>query len=103
MAAWREVLQQAHEHGLRHMPHAMLHLIQTYVLSAALFDSQVSGPDLRSMRSLYSSSLQKAMCGKYRQLLEVKSTVITASFVGRSTAYAAVLVKSCAGVLVSRS
>jgi hypothetical protein len=61
MAAWREVFQQAHEHELRHMPHAMLHLVQTYVLPAALCGSQVWGPDLLSMRSLSPPLFQKAM------------------------------------------
>jgi hypothetical protein len=75
MAAWREVLLQAQEHGLRNMPHAMLHLVQTYVLPAALFGSQVWGPDLLSTKSLYSTSLQKAMSNIYRQLLRVRSSV----------------------------
>ncbi len=79
MAAWHRVLSQAIEHGLRNMPHAMLHLVQTYVLPAALFGSQVWGPDLLSTRSLYTSSLQKALNGVYRQILQVKGTVCAAS------------------------
>jgi hypothetical protein len=75
MAAWREVLQQSQKHGLRNMPHAMLHLVQTYVLPAALYGSQIWGPDLLSTRSLYSTSLQKAICNVYRQLLGVRSSV----------------------------
>ncbi len=79
MAAWRAVQQQALEQGLRRMPHAMLHLVQTYVLPAALFSSQVWGPDLLSMRSLYTSPLQQSLCSVYRQLLRVRSSVCAAS------------------------
>ncbi len=81
MAAWRAVLHQAQEHGLRHMPHAMLHLVQTYVFPVAQFSSQVWGPDLLSLRSLYSTPLQKTMIGIYRQLLGVRSTVSTPSLI----------------------
>jgi hypothetical protein len=57
----------------------MLHLVQTFVFPVAQFSCQVWGPDMLSLRTLYSTPLQKAMVGIYRQLLGVRSTVSTPS------------------------
>jgi hypothetical protein len=54
LAAWRQVLPVAIEHGVRDMPHAMMLLVRTFVLPRALYACQVRGPDV----------LQLSPCGQ---------------------------------------
>jgi hypothetical protein len=46
LAAWRQVLPVAVEHGVRDMPHAMMLLVRTFFLPRALYACQVWGPDM---------------------------------------------------------
>jgi hypothetical protein len=46
LAAWRQVLPVAIEHGVLYIPHAMMLLARTFVLPKALNACQVWGPDM---------------------------------------------------------
>jgi hypothetical protein len=46
LAAWRQVLSVAMEHGVCDRPHAMMLLVRTFVLPRAMYACQVWGPDM---------------------------------------------------------
>jgi hypothetical protein len=61
LAAWRQVLPVAIEHGVRDMPHAMMLLVRTFVLPRALYACQVWGPDMLHLSPYGQSSLQSEL------------------------------------------
>jgi hypothetical protein len=61
LAAWRQVLPVAFEHGVRDMPHAMMLLVCSFVLPRTLHACQGWGPDM----------LQPSPCGQSSLLSEV--------------------------------
>jgi hypothetical protein len=58
--------EQGHK-GLHHMPHAMLRLLQTYVLPSVMNCCQSWGPDLLNRRDFLSNNLLKVMLSFYSQ------------------------------------
>jgi hypothetical protein len=57
LAAWRQVLPVAIEHGVRDMPHSMMLLVRTFVWPRALYACQVWGPDMLQLSPCGQSSL----------------------------------------------
>ena len=74
-AGWKEVLNIVRRFGVREVPHAMLFLIQTFVLPRALYSSQVWGVDFLNIKSCFTSKLQKCMMGIYKHVLGVDRSV----------------------------
>jgi hypothetical protein len=76
LAAWRQVLPVAIEHGVRDMPHAIMLLVRTFVLPRALYACQVWGPD---MLQLSPSSLQSELLSICKHVLGLRGSVAQAS------------------------
>jgi hypothetical protein len=57
LAAWRQVLPVAIEHGVRDMPHAMTMLVRTFVLPRAQYACYYWGPDMLQLSPCGNSSL----------------------------------------------
>jgi hypothetical protein len=69
LAAWRQVLPIAIEHGVRDMPHAMKLLVRTFVLPRALYACQVWGPDMLQLSPCCQSSLQSELLSICKHVL----------------------------------
>jgi hypothetical protein len=69
LAAWRQVLPVAIEHGVRDMPHAMMLLVCTFVLPRALYACQVKGPDLLQLSPCDQPSLQSELLSICKHVL----------------------------------
>jgi hypothetical protein len=79
LAAWRQVLPVAIEHGVRDMPHAMMLLVRTYVLPRAIYACQVWGPDLLQLSPCGQSSVQSELLSICKHVLGLRGSVAHAS------------------------
>jgi hypothetical protein len=79
LAAWRQVLPVAIEHGMREMPHAMMLLVRTFVLSRALYACQVWGPDMLQLSPCGQSGLQFELLSICKHVLGLHGSVAPAS------------------------
>jgi hypothetical protein len=79
LAAWRQVLPVAIEHGVRDMPHAMMLPVHTFVLPRALYACQVWGPDMLQLSPCGQSSLQSELLSICKHVLGLRGSVAQAS------------------------
>jgi hypothetical protein len=75
LAAWRQVLPVAIEHGVRDMQHAMMLLVCTFVLPRALYACQVWGPDMLQPSPCGQSSLQSELLSICKHVLGLRGSV----------------------------
>jgi hypothetical protein len=79
LAAWRQVLPVAIEHGVRDMPHAMMLLVRTFVLPRALNAYQTWGPDMLQLSPCGQSSLQSELLSICKHALGLGGSIAHAS------------------------
>jgi hypothetical protein len=82
LAAWRQVLPVAIEHGVHDMPHAMMLLVRTFVLPRALYACQVWGPEMLQLSPCGQSSLQSELLSIGKHVLGLRGSVAQASLPG---------------------
>jgi hypothetical protein len=75
LAAWRQVLPVAIEHGVRDMPHAKMLLVRTFVLPRALYACQVWGPVMLQLSPCGQSSLQSELLPNSKRVLGLRGSV----------------------------
>jgi hypothetical protein len=76
---WRQVLPVAIEHGVRDVPHAMMLLVRTFVLTRALYACQVWGPDMLQLSPCGQASLQSELLSICKHVLGLRGSVAQAS------------------------
>jgi hypothetical protein len=79
LAAWRQVLPVAIEHGVSDMPHAIMLLMHTFVLPRVLYACQVWGPDLLPLSPCGQSCLQSELLSVCKHVLGLRGSVAQAS------------------------
>jgi hypothetical protein len=79
LAAWRQVLPVAIEHGVHYIPHAMMLLVRTFVLPRALYACQVWCPDVLQLSPCGQSSLQSKLLSICKHVLGLRDSVAQAS------------------------
>jgi hypothetical protein len=79
LAAWRQVLPVAIEHGVRDTQHAMMLLVCTFVLPRALYACQVWGPDMLQPSPCGQSSLQSELLSICKHILGLRGSVAQVS------------------------
>jgi hypothetical protein len=78
LAAWRQALPVAIEHGVRAMPHAMMLLVRTIVLPRALYACHVWGPDMLQLSPCGQPSLQSELLSICKHVLGLRGSVAQA-------------------------
>jgi hypothetical protein len=78
LAAW-QVLPVAIEHGVRDIPHAMMLVVRTFVLSKALYACQVKNSDTLQLSPCDQSSLQSELLSTCKHVLVLHCSVAQAS------------------------
>jgi hypothetical protein len=79
LAAWRQVLPVAIEHGVRDIPHPMMMLVRAFVLLRALYACQVWGPDTLQFSPCGQSSLQSELLSICKHVLGLLGSIAQAS------------------------
>jgi hypothetical protein len=73
--AIRDIMRTGSDQGILRMPHAMLKLFQTFVISRAMYASQVWGTAFLSTARMYKNSLQLKHLGFLKSLIGLKRSV----------------------------